>query len=78
MAATPVETIRQRLAALSGQEPDDVFLFPSGMAANYAVHRMLTHLLPARKTVQLDFPYVDVLEAPAGLWQRRSLPADAG
>jgi len=56
------ETLRQRLAALSGQEPDDVFLFPSGMAANYAVHRMLTHLLPARKTVQLDFPYVDVLK----------------
>lgn len=56
------QTIRQRLAALSGQEPDDVFLFPSGMAANYAVHRMLTHLLPARKTVQLDFPYVDVLK----------------
>lgn len=55
-------TIRERLAELSGQQPEDVFLFPSGMAANYAVHRMLTHLFPERKTVQLDFPYVDVLK----------------
>jgi cystathionine gamma-synthase len=54
--------IRQRLADLSGQQPEDVFLFPSGMAANYAVHRMLTALFPERKTIQLDFPYVDVLK----------------
>ena len=39
-------TIRERLAQLSGQQPEDVFLFPSGMAANFA----------------LDFPYVDVLK----------------
>jgi cystathionine gamma-synthase len=51
-----------RLAALSGQQPEDVFLFPSGMAANYAVHRMLTTLRPGCKTAQLDFPYVDVLK----------------
>lgn len=54
--------ICERLAALAGQQPEDVFLFPSGMAANYAVHRMITHLFPDRKTVQLDFPYVDVLK----------------
>lgn len=56
------ETIRARIAALAGQQPEDVFLFPSGMAANYAVHRMLVTLFPGRKTVQLDFPYVDVLK----------------
>lgn len=55
-------TIKQRIAQLAGQQPEDVFLFPSGMAANFAVHRMLTHLFPARKTAQLDFPYVDVLK----------------
>ncbi len=54
--------IRRRLAELSGQPVDDVFLFPSGMAANFAVHRMLTTCFPGRKTVQLDFPYVDVLK----------------
>lgn len=55
-------TIKKRLADLAGQQAEDVFLFPSGMAANYAVHRMLTTLFPARKTIQLDFPYVDVLK----------------
>ncbi|WP_166647161.1 PLP-dependent transferase [Prosthecobacter fusiformis] len=59
---TASATIRQRLADLAGQQPEDVFLFPSGMAANFAVHRMLTSLFPGRKTVQLDFPYVDVLK----------------
>ncbi len=54
--------IKERLARLSGQQPEDVFLFPSGMAANYAVHRMLTSLRPGLKTAQLDFPYVDVLK----------------
>lgn len=54
--------IRERLAHLAGQRSEDVFLFPSGMAANFAVHRMLTTLFPERKTIQLDFPYVDVLK----------------
>lgn len=54
--------IRKRLAALSGQQVEDVFLFPSGMAAIFAAHRMLTTLFPQRKTMQLDFPYVDVLK----------------
>ncbi len=56
------QLIKQRLADLTGQNVEDIFLFPSGMAANFAVHRMLTTLLPGRKTVQLDFPYVDVLK----------------
>jgi len=54
--------IKQRLADITGQSVEDIFLFPSGMAANYAVHRMLTALFPGRKTAQLDFPYVDVLK----------------
>jgi cystathionine gamma-synthase len=54
--------IKQRLARVTGQSEEDVFLFPSGMAANFAVHRMLTTLTPGRRTVQLDFPYVDVLK----------------
>ncbi|NJR13597.1 MAG: hypothetical protein HC779_04405 [Phyllobacteriaceae bacterium] len=54
--------LRQRLAQLSGQQPDDVFLFPSGMAATFAVHRMVLDLFRHQRTVQLDFPYVDVLK----------------
>ena len=54
--------LRTRLAEHSGQQDEDVFFFPSGMAATFAVHRMITTLFPHQKTVQLDFPYVDVLK----------------
>ena len=60
--AAASKTLRERLAALSGQQAEDVFLFPSGMAATFAVHRMLVSLFPGLNTVQLDFPYVDVLK----------------
>jgi len=53
--------IRARLAALAGVTAGDVFLFPSGMAAMAAAHRLVTALRPGLPTVQLDFPYVDVL-----------------
>lgn len=56
------QVIRLRLAQLSGQQAEDVFLFPSGMAATFAVHRMITTLFPQLQTIQLDFPYVDVLK----------------
>lgn len=59
---TARRAIKDRLAGITGQSVDDIFLFPSGMAANFAVHRMLTALTPGRRTVQLDFPYVDVLK----------------
>ena len=54
--------IRERLAKLASVRAGDVFLFPSGMAAVFAVHRMLESVLPGRRSVQLDFPYVDVLK----------------
>ena len=56
------QQIRARLARLAGVGAGDVFLFPSGMAAVFAVHRMLETVLPGRRSVQLDFPYVDVLK----------------
>ncbi|MEY4483267.1 MAG: hypothetical protein RL693_719 [Verrucomicrobiota bacterium] len=56
------QAIKERLSSITGQPVENIFLFPSGMAANCAVHRMLTTLFPDRKTVQLDFPYVDVLK----------------
>ncbi len=55
------DDIKQRLADISGQRPEDVFLFPSGMSAVFSVHRMLCSLFPDRKCAQLEFPYVDVL-----------------
>ncbi|MDO8553112.1 MAG: PLP-dependent transferase [bacterium] len=56
------ETIKERLAEVTGQDADDVFLFPSGVAAIYAVHRTISAILPGLKTAQLDFPYVDTLK----------------
>ena len=61
-AAEAKSTLRARLATLAGQSADDVFIFPSGMAATFAVHRMITALRPNQKTIQLGFPYVDVLK----------------
>jgi cystathionine gamma-synthase len=59
---TAKATIRARLARLAKVSPADIFLFPSGMAAVFAVHRLLMELWPERQSVQLDFPYVDVLK----------------
>ncbi len=59
--AAAKRTIRTRLATLSGVSPQDIFLFPSGMNAMAAAHRLVTARRPALPTVQLDFPYVDVL-----------------
>ena len=57
-----VEKIKQQLADDTGQNYDDVFIYPSGMAAVSAVHRSLTSITPDTRSVQFDFPYVDVLK----------------
>lgn len=56
------DLVRGRLADLAEQTADCVFLFPSGMAAIAAVQRVLTALRPGLPTLQVDFPYVDVLK----------------
>jgi len=56
------DALKQRLADLSGQPINNVFLFGSGMAGVVAVHRALTARHPGRRTVQLGFPYVDALK----------------
>lgn len=53
--------LRQMIAGHTGQVADDVFLFPSGMAAVAAVQRAITGRSPSRQSVQFDFPYVDAL-----------------
>lgn len=50
-----------RIAEHAGMAAGDVYLFPNGMAAVYTLHRALRLMFPQRKTVQYDFPYVDVL-----------------
>ncbi len=55
-------TIRERVSNAVGCDSDDVFLFPSGMAAIYAAFRTLQRLRPQRRSVQFGFPYVDNLK----------------
>jgi cystathionine gamma-synthase len=59
--------IRQRLAAGHGVDGSQVRLFASGMAAVAAVHRALCARRPAAGSVQVDFPYVDVLRIQRSL-----------
>lgn len=40
----------------------NLFLYETGMAAFFSLHRAVTGLSPAKKTLQLDFPYVDALK----------------
>lgn len=56
------QALKARLATLAGVTPEDVFLFPSGMAAMAAAHQLVIAANPGKPTVQLDFPYVDVLK----------------
>ncbi|MCX8155840.1 MAG: PLP-dependent transferase [Verrucomicrobiae bacterium] len=54
--------LRRHLAAFYEVEADDVFLQPTGMAAQYAALAAARCLRPGLPTVQLGFPYVDTLK----------------
>ncbi len=56
-------TIRERLAsAHEGARPQDVFLFSSGMAAFFAIYRLILERNPDLPTLQLEFPYLDSMK----------------
>ena len=55
-------TLRTRLARMSGRGPGDVFLYPTGMAAVSGAQHLVQTRSPGAKTVQIGFPYVDVLK----------------
>ncbi len=54
-------SLRKRLAKLGNHKPESVFIYENGMAAMYAIFRAANKLLPGRKTLQLEFPYVDAM-----------------
>jgi cystathionine gamma-synthase len=56
------QSLRRQLAGFYDCAEDDVFLAPSGMAAQYAALRAVTERTPGRRTAQLGFPYVDTLK----------------
>jgi len=54
--------LRARLAEFAGLRREDVYFYPSGIAALAEAHRMLQACAPGLKSVQVGFPYVDVLK----------------
>jgi cystathionine gamma-synthase len=56
------QSLRQQLAGFYDCAPDDVFLAPSGMAAQFAALQIVRHRRPGQPTAQLGFPYVDTLK----------------
>ncbi len=56
------ESLRRQLAALYDCSADDVFLQPTGMAAQFAALRAVLRRSPGLPTVQIGFPYVDTLK----------------
>ncbi len=54
--------ISRSLAKFSGAAAEDTFVFASGMAAITAVLRALPGMHDGKKTLQLEFPYVDSLK----------------
>lgn len=56
------ESFCESMARVMEVPARDLFVFESGMAAAFAIYRGLVALHPGRKTLQLCFPYVDVLK----------------
>ncbi|MEC5125361.1 PLP-dependent transferase [Verrucomicrobiales bacterium BCK34] len=55
-----LQILKERLAGFHEDVSEgDVFLFSSGMAAIFAVHRLLLARKPAAPTIQIEFPYLD-------------------
>lgn len=54
--------IARAVAKFIGSEPENTFVFSSGMAAVTAVLRALPGLAKGKKTLQIEFPYVDCLK----------------
>ncbi len=58
------EIIRQRLAQIYSCKSSNIELHPSGMAALARALEAITQLNPNQQTLQVGFPYVDVLKLP--------------
>jgi cystathionine gamma-synthase len=56
------QSLRRQLAGLYDCADDDVFLAPTGMAAQFAALQAVMQRTPGRPTAQLGFPYVDTLK----------------
>ena len=56
--------IRKRLGTIHGVDAQQISLHPAGMAGLHAALSAIQTIRPGRATLQLGFPYVDVLKQP--------------
>jgi len=56
------QTLKKRIAKITGMQAEQVWLFPTGMAAIAAAQRAVLQLDPRHNSVQFGFPYVDTLK----------------
>jgi cystathionine gamma-synthase len=61
-AAAVRQSLRRQLAGLYDCAEEDVFLAPTGMAAQFAALQTVLQRTPGQPTAQLGFPYVDTLK----------------
>ena len=54
--------LSRAIAKFNGGQPEDTFIFASGISAGLAALRSLPGLREGRKTLQIEFPYVDSLK----------------
>jgi len=65
--------LRQRLAEIYFCRTRNITLHPSGMAALASALEITTRFLPNKPTLQIGFPYVDVLKLPQVIFQGSDL-----
>ena len=56
------DAILTNLTALTGAEKNSLYLYENGMAAAFATFRAINEMRSGKKTLQLEFPYVDTLK----------------
>lgn len=56
------QLIKERIARFANCKPNDIYLYPSGMAAIFAAYEIASKLLPAAHTIQFGFSYVDTIK----------------
>jgi cystathionine gamma-synthase len=54
--------LSRAVAKLNGGQPEDTFIFASGISAGLAALRALPGVREGKKTLQIEFPYVDSLK----------------
>jgi cystathionine gamma-synthase len=72
------KSLRRQLAGFYDCAEDDVFLAPTGMAAQFAALQAVIQRTPGRPTAQLGFPYVDTLKLQQKLGHGGVLLHDLG